>query len=305
MKKLYILLFISFASFSYAQVFTANYTFANVTGTSGASDPTPVPTVSGLSFGNFSAVNSITAPANSSASGRFSFNNQPLGAADAVNDFTSYLGALNTNIYYEVTITPNPGVMYNLNGITFKMQRSSTGVRNYAVRSNLDNYVANLSASINPANTNLDVVGDNIFFYKVDNNTAQTGSTVTLSGPLFTGLTVPVTLRFYGFNAEQTGGTFSIDDVAITGEITTLSSNSFNEIEGLKMYPNPLKGNHLFFTSAANSLMNIQIFDITGKEILNSELLSNSINVPDLNSGIYLVKVIENNKTSIKKLIIQ
>ena len=305
MKKLYTFLFISFASISFAQVFTATYDFANVSGTSGSTDPTPAPSASGLTFGSFTAVNTITAPTNSAAGGRFAFANQPLGAANGDNVYTNYSGALSTTTYYQVTITPTAGFAYNLSGITFKVQRSGTGVRNFSVRSSADDFATNLPASINPANSNLEVVTDNVFFYNTDNNTAQVGSTITLSGASFTGLTSPITLRFYGWNSEAAGGNFSIDDVAITGEITTLSSNSFNEIEGLKMYPNPLKGNHLFFTSAANSLMNIQIFDITGKEILNSELLSNSINVPDLNSGIYLVKVIENNKTSIKKLIIQ
>lgn len=305
MRKLYTLLFISFVSFSFAQVFTANYTFANVTITSGATDPTPVPTVSGLSFGSFLAVNTNTAPTNSSTGGRFSFINQPLGASDGSNDFASYSGALNPNIYYQVTITPNSGTVYNLTGITFKIQRLTSGVRNYAVRSNLDNYGANLSASINPANTNLDVVSDNIFFYKVDNNTAQTGSTVTLSGASFTGLTGPITLRFYGFNAEQTGGTFSVDDVAITGEVTTLSSTSFDEIEGLKMYPNPLNGSELFFTSSSNADKSVQIFDLVGKEVLKSNVINNTINIPSINAGVYIVKIIEDGKTSTRKLIIQ
>lgn len=305
MKKLYALLFISFASVSFAQVFTATYDFANVTASSGATDPTPVPTVTGLTFGSFTAVNTITTPTNSMASGRFAFANQPLGAANGDNVYSNYSGALSPTTYYQVTITPTTGFAYNLTGITFKFQRSGTGVRNYSVRSSVDSYATNLPASINPANTNLEVVTDNVFFYNIDNNTAQSGSTITLSGTPFTGLTSPITLRFYGWNSEAAGGNFSIDDVAITGEVTTLSSTSFDEIEGLKMYPNPLNGSELFFTSSSNADKSVQIFDLVGKEVLKSNVINNTINIPSINAGVYIVKIIEDGKTSTRKLIIQ
>lgn len=305
MKKLYTLLFISFASISFAQVFNATYDFAGVTATSGAIDPSPVPTVAGLTFGNFSAVNTINPPTNSAATGRFAFINQPLGAANGDNVYTNYSGALSPTTYYQVTITPNSGTAFNLTGITFKVQRSGTGVRNYAVRSSVDGYSANLPASINPTNTNLEVVTGNVFFYNTDNNTSQVGSTVTLSGPSFTNLTSPITLRFYGWNAEATGGNFSIDDVVISGEIATMSSSSFNEIEGLKMYPNPLKGDILFFSSTANADKSIQIYNILGEEVLKSKIINNMLNISGLSAGIYIVKITEEGKITTKKLVIE
>lgn len=305
MKKLYTLLFVSFASSSFAQVFTATYDFANVTATSGATDTTLVPTVAGLTFGNFTAINTTNSPTNSTSTGRFAFVNQPLGAANGDNVFANYTGALNPNIYYQVTITPTVGTSYNLTGIIFKAQRSGTGVRNYSVRSSADAFGANLPASINPANTNLEVVTGNIFFYNTDNNTAQVGSTLTLSGSSFTGLTSPITLRFYGWNSEATGGTFSIDDVVISGEITTLSSSSFNAIEGLTIYPNPLKGDTLFFTSTANADKSVQIYDVLGKEVLNSKVINNTLTVSGLSAGVYIVKVTEEGKIATKKLVIQ
>jgi hypothetical protein len=308
MKKLYALLFISFASVSFAQVFTATYDFANVTASSGATDPTPVPTVAGLTFGSFTAVNTTIPPTTTmipAASGRFAFANQPLGAANNDNVYANYSGTLNPNVYYQVTITPLAGVTYNLNNIIFKVRRSGTGIRNYSVRSSSDNFGSNLLASINPVNTNLEVVTGNIFFYNTDSSTEQTGSTITLSSPTFTGLTGSITFRFYGWNSEASTGNFSIDDVAISGEVTTLSSTSFDEIEGLKMYPNPLNGSELFFTSNSNADKSVQIFDLVGKEVLKSNVKNNTMNIPSLNAGVYIVKVIEDGKTSTRKLIIQ
>ena len=207
--------------------------------------------------------------------------------------------------YFQVTITPTSGTAYNLTGITFKVQRSGTGVRNYSVRSSADAYAANLPASINPVNANLEVVTGNIFFYNVDNSFGQVGSTITLSGPSFTNLTGPITLRFYGWNSEATGGNFGIDDVVISGEIATMSSSSFNAIDGLTMFPNPLKGDTLFFTSSANASKSVQIYDILGKEVLNSKEINTAMNVSGLAAGVYLVKITEEGKTATKKLVIE
>ena len=85
----------------------------------------------------------------------------------------------------------------------------------------------------------------------------------------------------------------------------TLSSSSFNAIEGLTMYPNPLKGNTLYLTSTANADMSVQIFDVLGKEVVNSNVINNTVNVSSLNSGVYIVKVTEEGKTATRKLVIQ
>ena len=311
MKKLYTLLFIAFTSISFAQgPFTATYDFSSIpsSATNGTTDPTPPPTVAGLSFNNFSAVvpSTPTTFNGSAGTGRFAYPNQPTGATNGDNVYTNYTGSLDTSIYYEFTVTPNPGTTYDLTGITFRQQRSGTGVRTYAVRSSADGFAANLPASINPANTELSVESGNVFFRVLDaTTTGQNGSTITLSGPSFTGLTTPVTFRFYGWNAEAAGGTFSIDDVAISGEVTTLSSSSFNAIDGLTMYPNPLKGNTLYLTSTANADMSVQIFDIVGKEVVKSNVMNNTVNVSGLNAGVYIVKVTEEGKTATRKLVIQ
>lgn len=78
-----------------------------------------------------------------------------------------------------------------------------------------------------------------------------------------------------------------------------------NNINGLTMYPNPLKGNTLFLTSTANAAMSVQIFDLLGKEVLKSDVINNTVNVSKLNSGVYVVKITEEGKTATRKLVIQ
>ena len=214
-KLLFIVFFISFISFG--QSFTATYPFTSVVNSvSGQTDPTPVPAATGVTFGSFSAVGT---PLNPNAGGRFSFTNWDLGAINLSDTFT---GAINTGKYYQVTITPQAGYTLDLASITFTLQRSGTGVRQYAVRSSLD-YTTNLSASINPTNANLQVVPTNVFQVTDPTTGVTTGSTITLGGTAYTAISAPMTFRFYGWNAELAGGTFSIDNVVINGSVTSLT----------------------------------------------------------------------------------
>ena len=307
MKKFYTLaLFILTSALSFGQAFTATYDFSSITASStqGSTDPTPVPIVTGLTFGSFSAVNpTATAAQNSTGTARFSFNSQPLGATDQQDPYSSLTGSLNQNVYFQVTVTPAAGITYSLSGIRFKSQRSSTGVRTFSVRSSADNYAANLPASVTSSTAS--VQPGNIFFVVSDVNSATSniseGNVIALAN---VNITTPVTIRVYGFNAEAVGGTFSIDDFAISGTVGTLSVKS-NEISGLSIYPNPSKDGKLFITSDANENKSVVIFDLLGKQVLKTNASSEAINIASLRSGAYFVKITENGKTAIRKLLVQ
>lgn len=107
-------------------------------------------------------------------------------------------------------------------------------------------------------------------------------------------------------DSATTTPAMTIDELKIdTTPNFTLSSSSFDSINGLKMYPNPLSGNTLFLTSTANADMSVQIFDLLGKEVVNSKVMNNTVNVSGLNAGVYIVKVTEEGKTATRKLVIQ
>jgi len=84
----------------------------------------------------------------------------------------------------------------------------------------------------------------------------------------------------------------------------TLGNNEF-AVDSFKMYPNPLSGNILNFSSAINAEMNVQIFDLLGKQILTSKVNNNTLNVSNLNAGIYIVKITEEGKTATRKLVVK
>lgn len=84
-----------------------------------------------------------------------------------------------------------------------------------------------------------------------------------------------------------------------------LSSSSFDNINGLTMYPNPVSGNTLYLTSTANAAMSVQIFDLLGKEVLKATVVNNTVNVAKLTTGVYVVKITEEGKTATRKLVIK
>lgn len=202
-----------------AQAFTATYDFSLTTTTSGTMDPTPVPTATGITFSPFTAVG--TASANPNAGGRFSFVGWPTGATNGNDLYSSLTGSINAGEYYEVTLTPQAGYTVSLNTMAFTVQRSGTGIRSYAVKTSVDGFTSNLPASV-VSNPTLSVVGSNEFFWNFDAaSTAQNGSTINFFGAT---ITSPTTFRFYGWNSEAAGGTFSIDNVVINGSATAASS---------------------------------------------------------------------------------
>jgi hypothetical protein len=84
----------------------------------------------------------------------------------------------------------------------------------------------------------------------------------------------------------------------------TLSNSEF-QINGLKVYPNPVKNGNLYITSDSSNAKTVAVYDILGKQVINTKTSNNAVNVANLKSGAYIVKVTEDGKTDTRKLIIQ
>ena len=76
-----------------------------------------------------------------------------------------------------------------------------------------------------------------------------------------------------------------------------------NNIEGLNIFPNPADDT-LYITSNSTLDKNIQLFDLTGKKVLDATTVS-QVNVSTLKAGIYVAKVTEAGKTATRKVIIK
>mgnify|MGYP001159667402 FL=1 len=98
-----------------------------------------------------------------------------------------------------------------------------------------------------------------------------------------------------------------------TQEMTssTFISNLDGDISSFNIYPNPISDNYLnliYDNSSDNTELNI--FDITGKNVFNKLFEGNgfqirSINLPNLNNGIYIVSLSSKGSVLQKKLVVR
>lgn len=130
-------------------------------------------TVSGISRG--SGINAA------SANDRYSANNWNSGS-------------LNTAKYFEFTLTPNSGYEINFISFVYIGQASGTGATNFAFRSSLDGYTANIGSP-------------------------NVSGTISLAAGTFQNIASPITFRFYGWGASSATGTFSINDFVFNGTV--------------------------------------------------------------------------------------
>lgn len=86
----------------------------------------------------------------------------------------------------------------------------------------------------------------------------------------------------------------------------SLLNTSNSEITHLKIYPNPLSGNKvLSIKSQIEKLKEITIYSLLGEVLYQKITSSSTINLEHIASGTYVIKVVENNKTVTKRLIVQ
>ncbi|MEY8849987.1 T9SS type A sorting domain-containing protein [Psychroserpens sp. XS_ASV72] len=85
---------------------------------------------------------------------------------------------------------------------------------------------------------------------------------------------------------------------------TTLSTEEFTA-NSFKIYPNPTSLGYVNIKSANGATTSVAVYDILGKEMINTEVTNEQLNVSELNSGVYIMKITQNNASVTKKLIIK
>ena len=149
--------------------------------------------------------------------------------------------------------------------------------------------------------------------YDIANNYLSLTVNPTIGGTtaptLAVNLTAPAT-AIGSFVFRQDGDTTTpsliIDELKIsTTPDFTLNSDKFADISGLNIYPNPVSGNILNIETAANGTKAIIIFDVLGKQVLNITTDNTTVNISNLNAGVYIVKISEEGKTATRKLVVR
>lgn len=123
------------------------------------------------------------------------------------------------------------------------------------------------------------------------------------------------------FEVDYLGLKVPTNNVNIAGIITDrngtyyLTSRSLNDVNGIildnneatqsrvEIYPNPTNGDFITITSTSNAEMLLTVYDITGKLIIHTTT-ENILDISALKSGLYLVKIIQNDITFTEKLVV-
>lgn len=91
----------------------------------------------------------------------------------------------------------------------------------------------------------------------------------------------------------------------VVGKTDPALSVAQNDIEGLKIYPNPITEGKLFITTDSNLSKKVSIYNVLGKQLLQVDNASGVVDVSTLNKGVYILKITEDGKTSTRKIIIE
>ena len=76
-------------------------------------------------------------------------------------------------------------------------------------------------------------------------------------------------------------------------------------IEGLSLYPNPVSNGKVYISTKNDLDKEIMIFDVLGKKVLQTIISSRELNVSNLSSGVYIIKINEKEASATRKLIIR
>jgi hypothetical protein len=120
-----------------------------------------------------------------------------------------------------------------------------------------------------------------------------------------------MTFKFYGWNAEAATGTFSIDSVIFSGSVslaTGIGSVNFDLNSNFNVYPVPCYDGVIFIENKhAIEVSKIELMDVLGNVVLSNQATNESkikLNLADLPSGNYFVKMSSGKQVSVKKIVV-
>ncbi|MBW4361108.1 hypothetical protein [Flavobacterium taihuense] len=108
---------------------------------------------------------------------------------------------LDSNTYFEFSLTPNPTKEIDFVSFVYTGQISENGPTRFALRSSVDGFTSDVGTVL------------------------ATGATVSLSSSNFQNISSPITFRLYGWGANAGTGTFSVNDFEFRGIVSCVISS--------------------------------------------------------------------------------
>ncbi|MDN3725491.1 T9SS type A sorting domain-containing protein [Aequorivita sp. SDUM287046] len=110
------------------------------------------------------------------------------------------------------------------------------------------------------------------------------------------------TVRFFEDNAEVYFGTFDAGLARFNIDLSTLGTHDYSNGQNISIFPNPAS-NYFSVHTENYGLTGVTIFSISGQLMLQAKDTLDHIDISNLESGIYLVKIETGSKTYFKRLL--
>jgi hypothetical protein len=305
MKKLYILLFVAFTGVSFGQAsitalntpYSENFDGMTPTGTTLPTNWNAIKTA-----GNAPLTMAVTDGASNSG------NVYNVGTTASADRAFGSIASGTTTPVFGMSFINNTGNQVTELNISLRVEQWRTGdnVVNEAVGFSYSTDATSLSTGtwINVTNLNLnEILTTSTTSAAVDGNAAGNNallnSTVNINTPWANGTTLWI--KWADSNAVGGDSLLAIDDFSFKATSSSLSASAFS-LENLKIFVN---NNNLFVTSNSTDDKQVNVYNMQGKEVVNSVSTGSGINVSDLASGIYIVKVTENGVSETRKIAIK
>lgn len=127
-----------------------------------------------------------------------------------------------------------------------------------------------------------------------NDNTGPDGANFTIANWTFSGVNV--------YDGVANNAAASPAMPVGTYKNSTLSNTNFNVID-FSIYPNPTNTGLVTISSANNSAIAVQGFDVLGKQVVSTVITNNTIDISNLKAGIYILKITQEDKSITKKVV--
>ncbi len=84
----------------------------------------------------------------------------------------------------------------------------------------------------------------------------------------------------------------------------TLSNDDFSA-NRFSVYPNPTATGFVNIKTNSGDVINVQVFDVLGKSVISQSIHNEKLDVSSLKTGIYIMRISQNNNSATKKLVIK
>jgi len=158
---------------------------------------------------------------------------------------------------------------------------------------------ASWRAGTTQLDNNLDILQPVEYFA---NTTGWMQVTHTLTAPA-TATAFRLDFRVYQETDGANSGIIYYDDVMFYDNAT--AGVAKNNIAGLSIFPNPVTGGVINISSDANATKTVVVYDMVGKQVVNTVTENGTVNVSNLSAGIYVLNITEEGKTATRKLVVR